>query len=184
MSNIKIFHDNKILIICFKLSKRQSLLPTTVLLRTTLIRTIKLHFYIYSNVILNPKGSNNLLYFKLRSSIPSCWWRIIWFQTSGRYKYTEQLWRGGEPGGVSDPFNPLPGFATEVHFHNLTNYRFCDQILSTWNNLHCQSSWTDEKEINLITIWLEKPCLFDVTSSEYSNRLKKDCVSINPCLRP
>ena len=40
------------------------------------------------------------------------------------------------------------------------------------------------KEINLITLWSEKPCLFDVTLSDYSNRLKKDCVSINSCLRP
>ena len=40
------------------------------------------------------------------------------------------------------------------------------------------------KEINLITLWSEKPCLFDVTLSDYSHRLKKDCVSINSCLRP
>ena len=39
------------------------------------------------------------------------------------------------------------------------------------------------EEINLITLWSEKPCLFDVTSSDYSHRLKKDCVSINSCLR-
>ena len=34
--------------------------------------------------------------------------------------------------------------------------------------------WTEEKEVNLITLWSEKPCLFDVTSSSYINRLKKD----------
>ena len=40
-----------------RLSKRQSPLPTTVLLRTTLTRTIKLHYYML------PPGSNHLLYF-------------------------------------------------------------------------------------------------------------------------
>ena len=34
--------------------------------------------------------------------------------------------------------------------------------------------WTEEEKVNLITLWLEKPCLFDVTSSDYSNHLKKD----------
>ena len=34
--------------------------------------------------------------------------------------------------------------------------------------------WTEEKEINLIILWSEKPCLFDVLPSGYSNRLKKD----------
>ena len=29
-------------------------------------------------------------------------------------------------------------------------------------------------EVNLITLGSEKPCLFDVTLSNYSNRLKKD----------
>ena len=42
--------------------------------------------------------------------------------------------------------------------------------------------WTEEKEVNLTTLWSEKPCLFGVTSSDYDNLLKKDCVSINPCL--
>ena len=40
------------------------------------------------------------------------------------------------------------------------------------------------KGIILITLWSEKLCLFDVTSSDYSNRLKKDFVLINPCLPP
>ena len=39
-----------------RFSKRQSPLPTTVLLRTTLTRTIKLHYYML------PPGSNHLLY--------------------------------------------------------------------------------------------------------------------------
>ena len=34
--------------------------------------------------------------------------------------------------------------------------------------------WTEEKEVNLITLYSEKPCLFDVTSSGYINRLKKE----------
>ena len=34
--------------------------------------------------------------------------------------------------------------------------------------------WTEEKEINLIILWSEKACLFDVLPSGYSNRLKKD----------
>ena len=34
--------------------------------------------------------------------------------------------------------------------------------------------WTEEKKFNLITLWSEKLCLFDVTSSDYSSRLKKD----------
>ena len=34
--------------------------------------------------------------------------------------------------------------------------------------------WTEEKEVNLTTLWSEKPCLFGVTSSDYGNRLKKD----------
>ena len=34
--------------------------------------------------------------------------------------------------------------------------------------------WTEEKEVNLITLWSEKPCVFDVTSSGYINRFKKD----------
>ena len=34
--------------------------------------------------------------------------------------------------------------------------------------------WTKEKQVNLITLWSEKPCLFDVTSSGYINRLRKD----------
>ena len=38
-----------------RLSKRQSPLPTTVLLRTTITRTIKLHYYML------PPGSNHLL---------------------------------------------------------------------------------------------------------------------------
>ena len=131
---IKIFHDNKIWIRYFKLSKRQSLLPTTVLLRTTLIRTIKVHFYIYSNVILNPKGSNNLLYFKLRSSIPSCWWRIIWFQTSGRYKYTNSSREEGSVGVIRTPSTlsldpppkyifiiwPITAFVTKYFPHKIT----------------------------------------------------------------
>ena len=41
-----------------RLSKRQSPLPTTVLLRTTLTRTIKLHYYML------PPDSNHLLYYK------------------------------------------------------------------------------------------------------------------------
>ena len=65
---IKIFHDNKILIRYFKLSKRQSLLPNTVLLRTTLIRTIKLHFYITehscSQNYTHPDDQTTLLYLK------------------------------------------------------------------------------------------------------------------------
>ena len=131
---IKIFHDNKIWIRYFKLSKRQSLLPTTVLLRTTLIRTIKVHFYIYSNVILNPKGSNNLLYFKLRSSIPSCRWRIIWFQTSGRYKYTNSSREEGSVGVFRTPSTlsldpppkyifiiwPITAFVTKYFPHEIT----------------------------------------------------------------
>ena len=45
--------------------------------------------------------------------------------------------------------------------------------------------WTEEKEVNLITLWSEKPCLFDVTSSGYIDRLKKDAaISRNPCLGP
>ena len=39
------------------------------------------------------------------------------------------------------------------------------------------------EEINLITLWSEKPCLFDVTLSDYSHRLKNDFISINSCLR-
>ena len=38
-------------------------------------------------------------------------------------------------------------------------------------------SWTEEKEVNLITLWSEKPCLFDVTSSGYINRFKKSMSS-------
>ena len=34
--------------------------------------------------------------------------------------------------------------------------------------------WTEGKEVNLTTLWSEKPCLFDVTLSDYGNRLKKD----------
>ena len=41
-----------------------------------------------------------------------------------------------------------------------------------------------KRKVNLITPWSEKPCLFDVTSSDYNNRLKEDWVSINLGLRP
>ena len=39
------------------------------------------------------------------------------------------------------------------------------------------------EEINLITLWSEKPCLLDVKLSDYSHRLKNDFISINSCLR-
>ena len=45
------------------LSKCESPLPTTVLLRTTLTRTIKLHYYMLTS------GSNHLLYNKICGSI-------------------------------------------------------------------------------------------------------------------
>ena len=34
--------------------------------------------------------------------------------------------------------------------------------------------WTEEKEVNLITLWSERPCFFDVTSSDCGNRLKNE----------
>ena len=34
--------------------------------------------------------------------------------------------------------------------------------------------WTEEKEVNLITLWSESPSFFDVTSSDCGNRLKNE----------
>ena len=34
--------------------------------------------------------------------------------------------------------------------------------------------WTEEKEVNLITLWSERPCFFDATSSDCGNRLKNE----------
>ena len=37
-----------------------------------------------------------------------------------------------------------------------------------------EACWSDEKEENLVILWSENPCLFDIQSKDYSNRLKKE----------
>ena len=72
-----------------RLSKRQSPLPTTVLLRTTLTRTIKLHYYML------PPGSNHLLYYDIIYT-SHCFWRREWSTWSlitvkqGRYVHKRE----------------------------------------------------------------------------------------------
>ena len=72
------------------LSKRQSPLLTTVLLRTTLTRTIKLHYYML------PPGSNHLLYFSLPYTHVT--YLITWpgsdrFQNGRRLSVKKNLWK-------------------------------------------------------------------------------------------
>ena len=46
-------------------------------------------------------------------------------------------------------------------------------FMSKMSELQSQNAWSEELEDKLVTLWQEKPCLFNCTIREYSNKIVK-----------
>ena len=47
---------------------------------------------------------------------------------------------------------------------------FCMQPAADWLLVACNLNWSNEKEDELIEMWANSPCIFDVTLTEYCAR--------------